>query len=187
MSKTLQFDYTKFCLDGFKKIFPVLSESHPKRVAEWLYGTTSCFSGRDGRCLAGGGEDDIHYLVSVAADTELEISSARQIKDTLRKKVQNAWLKNDHFSIFYVARGFERTASLAVVDLRDVDWANPSRILEEDYEQDEIEIPDVIERWVETLCEPSSGRIVTGNTSRSREKRRPQNKVVQSLFEMESI
>jgi hypothetical protein len=63
MTKNPEFDYNQFCLDGFRKKFPILYEADPKKVAEWLYVTVSAFNGRNGQCICGGGECDIHALI----------------------------------------------------------------------------------------------------------------------------
>lgn len=183
MSKNPDFDYTSFALNGFKKTFPILTKVDPEAVAEWLYQTVSAFSGRDGRSLAGGGEDDILCLVAAAASAEIEVCTTREIKDALREKLRRAWLNNDHAAILYVARGFERAASMAIVDLRDVDWADPYRVLEENDEEEGIAISEVVEEWVETLCEPSQARSAIGNRSRKRLRRKPAERAVKSLFE----
>jgi hypothetical protein len=185
MSKNPEFDYTEFALKGFKKTFPTLFEADPNAVARWVYETVSAFSGRDGRSLAGGGEDDIRCLVAAAAAVELNVCAARAIKDALRARLRRAWLENDHATILSVARGFERAAAMAVVDLRDVSWADPYRVLEEDEEDEEeaIEIPEAVGEWAEVLCEPSDARAVIGNQSRSRERRKPVERAAKSLFE----
>jgi hypothetical protein len=182
MSKNPQFDYSEFCLKGFIKAFPILSEADPQEVAYWLYSTASAFSGRDGRSLAGGGESDIVCLVAAAASIEIEVCSAREIKDTLCAKLRSAWLENNHVTILSIARGFERTAAMTVVNLRDVDWADPYRILNE-VEEEVVDISNEVETWIETLCEPSQARSVIGNQSRNRLRRNPIEQVVKSLFE----
>lgn len=187
VSKNPDFDYTTFALNGFKKTFPALYEADPEAVAGWLYETISAFSGRDGRSLAGGGEDDIRCQVAAAADVVLEVCAARQIKDSLRARLRCAWLQNDHATIMSVARGFERAASMTVVDLRDVSWADPCRILEEDEEEEAIEIPVAVEEWIEVLCEPTEARSVIGNRSRKRLRRKPAERAVKSLLLTSSI
>ncbi len=182
MSKNPHFDYSKFCLNGFKKTFPVLAEADLEVIAKWLYETVSGFSGRDGRSLAGGGEDDIRCLIAAAGAIELEVCTGRQIKDGLRTRLRRAWLANDHSTILTVARGFERAAAMAVIDLRNVFWADPYRLHED--EEEGIEIPKIVEEWVETLCEPSSARSVIGNRSRKRLRRKPAEQAVCSLFEV---
>lgn len=184
MSKNPEFNYTAFCLDGFIKTFPLLSESDPEAVALRLYEDASGFAGRDGRSNAGGSEDDIRCLIAAAAGVELEVCAAREIKDALRVKLRRAWLENDHVAIFTKARDFERSASLAVVDLRDVAWADPYRILEED-EEGEIDISEVVEEWVETFCEPSIAVSVIGNRCRKKLRRKLASRAVNSLFEGE--
>ena len=179
MSKNPDYDYTSFCLNGFRKTFPILSESDPETVAEWLYYTASAFSGRDGRSNAGGGYGDICAAISAAAAVEIEVCAARSIKDSLRARLRRAWLDNDHTTIFSVARGFERNASMAVIDHLTVDWADPYRIVEE--EEEGIEIPEEVEEWVEVLCEPSQARSVIGNRSRNRLRRKPASRAVKAL------
>lgn len=181
MSKNPKFNYTEFCLNGFRKIFPNLAESEPREIAYWLYGTVSAFSGRDGRSIAGGGEDDILCLVAAAASVEIEVCSAREIKDSLRAKLRRAWLCNDHAAILYAARGFERNAAMSLIDYRDVEWVDPYRIVDKD-EEEGIEIPEAVEEWVETLCEPSQARSVIGNRTRKRLRRKPAERAVKSLF-----
>lgn len=186
MKKIPKFDFIEFIQKCFRKKFPVLNEADPIIVAKWLYETISAFSGRDGRSLAGGGEDDIRCLIAAAADIEIEVCAAREIKDTLRTRLRCAWLANDHTTIFSVARGFERAASMTVVDCRDVDWADPSRILDQD-EEEGIDIPSIVEEWVETLTEPSVVRSVIGNRSRNRLRRKPAERAVKSLFEGDAV
>lgn len=181
MSKNPQFDYTLLILNGFKKTFPILAEANPETVALRLYQDASAFSGREGRANAAGGQDDIRCLVAAAAGVKLEVCAAREIKDALRAKLRRAWLENDHVAIFTKARDFERSASLAVVDLRDVAWADPYRILEED-EEGEIDISEVVEEWVETFCEPSIAVSVIGNRCRKKLRRKPTPRAVKSLF-----
>lgn len=183
MSKNPQFDYTEFCLNGFVKTFPILAEADPEVIAFRLYEDSSAFSGRDGRSNAAGGQDDIRCLVAAAAGVELEVCAAREIKDSLRAKLRQAWLNNDHETIFTKARDFERSASMAVVDLRVVAWADPCRISEDD-EEGGIAISEVVEEWVETLCEPSMAVSVIGNHSRKKLRRKPASRAVKSLFEV---
>jgi hypothetical protein len=168
-------------LNGFKKTYPVLVEADPKQVAPWLYVTVSSLSGREIGGGFGGGEDDVRYLISAASAVALEVCLSREIKDKLRARLRLAWLENDHATIFNVACGFERAAATAIVDYRYIDWLNPLRIIEET--EDELEVPIVIEEWIEVLCEPSQARSVLGNRSRSRERRKPAEKSVASLFE----
>lgn len=181
MSKNPQFNYTQFCLDGFIKTFPILSEADPEAVALRLYEDASAFSGRYGRSNAGGGEDDIRCLVAAAADVVLEVCAAREIKDALRARLRRAWLSDDHGTIFNIGVGFERNASMMKISHRDIAWADPSRVFEEDEEG--IEIPEAIEEWVDTLTEPSQARSVIGNRSRNRLRRKPASRAVKSLFE----
>jgi len=183
LSKNPEFNYSAFCLVGFKKTFPILLESEPIACANWLYQIASSFSGRDGRSLAGGGENDILCAISAAAAVEIEVCAAREIKNSLRAKLRQAWLNNDHAAIFYSARSFERAASMAIVDIRDVKWADPYRTIERDEEEDVIMLPKDIEEWVETLCEPSQARSIIGNRSRNRLRRKPVKLAVKSLFE----
>lgn len=183
MSTNPLFDYSKFCLNGFKKTFPILSAADLREVAKWLYDTVSAFSGRDGRSLAGGGEDDCRCMIAAAAAVEIEVFAAREIKDALRARLRRAWLGNDHATIFYLARGFERAASMAVVDFRDVDWVDPYRVFDLE-EEGGIDIPEAVETWVETLCEPSQTRSIIGNHSRKKLRRKPAERVVKSLFEV---
>lgn len=183
MSRNPEFNYSVFCLEGFKKTFPILCEADPEAVALRLYEDSSAFSGRDGRSNGGGGEDDIRCLVAAAAGIELEVYSAREIKDSLRAKLRQAWDNNDYTTIFKKAKDFERSASMAVVDLRDVAWADPYRISEED-EEGGIAISEVVEEWVETLCELSTAVSVIGNHCRNRLRRKPASRSVQSLFEV---
>lgn len=185
MSKNPDFNYTEFCLEGFKKTFLILSESDPEEVAGWLYETVSAFSSRDGRSLAGGGEDDIRCLVAAAAAVEIEVCAAREIKDALRDRLRRAWLANDHATIMSVARGFERNAAMTVIDHRDIEWIDPYRVIEEGDEEEGIEIPEAVEEWVEVLTEPSLAVSVIGNRSRKRLRRKPAERAVKSLFEGE--
>lgn len=183
MSRNPSFNCTVFCLDGFKKTFPILSESDPVICANWLYETVSAFADRDGRSLSGGGESDIICLCAAAAAVEIEVCAAREIKDALHTKLRRAWHGNDHATILYVARGFERAASMAVVDFRDVDWVDPYRVFDLE-EEGGIDIPEAVETWVETLCEPSQTRSVIGNHSRKKLRRKPAERAVKSLFEV---
>ncbi|MDD5051554.1 MAG: hypothetical protein PHO27_02340 [Sulfuricurvum sp.] len=181
--KNPDFNYSAFCLFGFKKRFPILAEADTEIVASWLYEIVSAFSGRDGRSLAGGGEDDIRCLVAAAAAVDIEVCYAREIKDALRAKLRAIWQNNDHAAIFYAARGFERAASMAIVDFRDVPWVDPFRIVEFSDEEEGIEIPEAVEEWIETLSEPSQMRSVIGNRTRTRLRRKPAEHSVKSLFE----
>lgn len=182
MSKNPDFNYTQFCLDGFIKTFPSLKTADPEAVALRIYEDSSAFSGRGGRSNAGGSEDDIRCLIAAAADVELEVCAAREIKDALRTKLRRAWLGNDHATIFYIARGFERAASMAAVDFCDVDWLDPYRILDLE-EEGGIDIPEAVETWVEILCEPSKARSVIGNRARKKLRRKPAELAIKSLFE----
>lgn len=181
MSKNPQLNYIALALNGFKKTFPVLTEADPEVVARWLYETASAFSGRNGRSLAGGAEDDIRCLVVAASAVELDVCATREVKDGLRARLRQAWLTNNHTMIFTVARGFERAASMAVVDLRDVFWADPYRVSEED-EQEGIEIPEAVEKWIEVLCEHSGAQSMIGNRARKRLRRKPIKRKVEPLF-----
>jgi hypothetical protein len=181
LSKNPEFNYTEFALIGFKKTFPILTESIPETVAEWLYETVSAFSGRDGRSNAGGGEDDIRCLIAAAANVELEVCAAREIKDALRTRLRNAWNSNDHIQILSVARGFERNASMMVIEHRDIDWIDPYRVLEDDVEEG-IEISKEVEVWIDTLCEPSVIVSVIGNHSRKKLLSKPYERATKSLF-----
>lgn len=185
MSRNPVFNYTSFCLSGFKKTFPILSESDPVMCANWLYETVFSFSGRDGHSLTGGGEDDIRCLVAAAANIELAVYAARSIKDALRTRLYRAWEANDHATIFSIARGFERNASMSVIDFREVDWVDPYRIVEEIDKEEGIEIPEAVEEWIETLSEPSQARSLVGNHSRKKLRNKPASRVVKSLFERE--
>lgn len=182
MSRNPVFDYTSFCLTGFKKTFPILSKSDPVVCANWLYETAFSFSGRDGHSLTGGAEDDIRCLVAAAANIELTVYAARSIKNGLRTRLRRAWEANDHVAIFTVAFGFERAASMAIVDLRDVTWADPYRIIV-DEDKEGLEMPEAVEEWVEVLCEPSIALSVTGNHSRNRKRRKPLKRAIDSLFQ----
>lgn len=181
VSKNPEFNYTQFCLDGFIKAFPILSESDPEAAAIRLYEDASGFAGRAGRSSAGGGESDIIAMCAAAAGVELEVGAAREIKDSLRAKLRQAWLANDHETIFTKARDFERSASMAAVDLRNVAWADPYRVDEE--EGAGIEIPEAVEEWIEVVCEPSPARSVIGNRTRKKLQRKPASRAVKSLFE----
>jgi len=150
-------------------------------VAEWLYETVSAFSGRDGRSNAGGGEDDIRCLVAAAANVELEVYAAREIKDTLRARLHWAWRNNEHEVIMLVARGFERNASMTVIEHRDIDWVDPYRVVE-DHEEEGIEISKEVEEWIDTLCEPSVIVSVIGNHSRKKLLSKPYERATKSLF-----
>ena len=183
MLKHPHFNYSAFCLFGFKKRFPILVEADTEIVASWLYEIVSAFSGRDGRSLAGGGEDDIRCLVAAAAAVDIEVCYAREIKDALRAKLRAIWQNNDHAAIFYAARGFERAASMAIVDFRDVPWVDPFRIVEFSDEEEGIKIPEAVEEWIETLSVPSQMRSVIGNRTRTRLRRKPAEHSVKSLFE----
>jgi hypothetical protein len=185
LSKNPEFNYTVFCLNGFKKTFPILCEVNPMRVAEWLYGTVSAFNGRDGRSLAGGSQSDIVAAVSAAAGIIIPIRSIdkpRQIKDTLRARLLSAWRGNDHATIMSVARGFERNASMTVIDHLAVSWVDPYRTVEE-IDEEENEVPEAIKEWVEVFCEPSQVRLVIGNYSRKKLLSKPAERAVKSLFE----
>lgn len=182
VSKNPGFNYSEFALMGFKKTFPVLLEADPGSVSDWLYYTVSGFSGRGGHSLAGGGYDDTVCLCAAAAGVELEVCSAREIKNGLRARLHRAWQSNDHATIFYTAFGFERAAAMTIIDLRDITWADPYRIIEDENE-DEIEIPQEVEDWVHTLCGPSQARSVIGNRTRKRLRRKPVERALKSLFE----
>lgn len=177
-------NYNMIIVNGFKKMFPILHDADPEEVANNLYIDASAFSGRLGGGY-GGGEDDIRNLISAAFDIELSVISAREIKTTLTTKLRQAVLENNHQVLLYTAFGFERAASMAVVDLREVDWANPHRYVEvsDDDEEVGINIPEAINEWVEVLCEPSQTRSVVGNRTRNRERRKPIEQVVKSLFD----
>ena len=183
MSKNPDFNYTTFALEGFKKIFPILQGSDPAVVAEWLYETVSAFAGRDGRSNSGGGQDDIRCLVAAAANVVLDVCAVRKIKNSLALKLRQAWLVNDHVTIFYVARGFERNASMSVVDHRNVEWADPYRVFEGGDEEEGLEIPEAVDEWVEVLTEPSEVRSIIGNRMRKDLRRKPAERAVKSLFE----
>ena len=143
MSKKPEFDYTMFCYKSFVYKFPCLAETEPCAVAEWLYYMSSAFSGRDGRCRAGGGEGDIRALVAAASGVHITSDdNVRQVKNKLRNRLKAAWMDNDHAVILYIAKGFERGASMKVIDYLGVEWADPYRI---DSNVDEIEISDAIE------------------------------------------
>lgn len=180
MSRNPCFNYTEFCLDGLIKTFPILSEADPEVVALRLYEDSSAFSGRGGRSNGGGGQDDIRCLIAAAAGVELEVCSAREIKDALCTKLRRAWLANDHTTIYRKARDFERSASMVIVDLRDIEWCDPYRIEEENDEQ-RIEIPEEVEEWVETLCAPSQTQSVIGNRSRKKLRYKPASRAVKAL------
>lgn len=182
MSRNPEFNYTEFCLEGFKKTFPILSEADPEVVALRLYEDASGFAGRDGRSNAGGGESDIVAMCAAAAGVEIKVGAAREIKDSLRVKLRQAWDNNEHATIFKKAKDFERSASMKIVDIRDVAWADPNRISEED-EEGGIEISEVVEEWVETFSEPSTAVSVIGNRSRKKLRRKPAERAVKSLFE----
>lgn len=181
MSRNPQFDYSAFCLDGFKKTFSILSEADPEAVALRLYEDASAFSGRDGRTNAAGGQDDIRCLVAAAAGIKLEVCFAREIKDSLHVKLRQAWLTNDHATLFRKARDFERSASMAVVDFRQIDWIDPERFSEDGDEEGGIEIPEVVEEWIEVVCEPSTVVSVIGNRSRKKHRHKPASRAVKSL------
>jgi hypothetical protein len=72
---------------------------------------------------------------------------------------------------------------MAVIDYRDVDWVDPYRIVEEGDEEDGNEVSEVVEEWVEVLCEPSVARSVIGNRTRKKLRRKPAERAVKSLFE----
>lgn len=182
MSKNPEFNYTEFCIRGLIKSFQILSEADPEAVALRLYEDASSFSGRDGRSNAAGGQDDIRCLVAAAAGVELEVCAAREIKNALRAKLRRAWVANDHQTIFNKARDFERSASMAVIDLHEIDWCDPHRIVEE-CDDEGIEIPEVVEEWIEVVCEPSRSISVIGNRSRKKLLCKPAKQVVKSLFE----
>lgn len=183
MSKNPQFDYTELILNGFKKVFPILIEADPEAVALRLYEDASAFSGRDGRSNAAGGLDDIRALTAAAAGVELEVCGAREIKDALRLTLRRAWLENDHSTLYRKARDFERSASMAVIDIRNVNWADPYRVTDVN-EEEGAEIPEAIEEWVDVLTEPSQARSVIGNRSRKKLRRKPASRAVKSLFEV---
>jgi hypothetical protein len=182
VSTNPQFDYTQLIINGFKKAFPILRKADPEEVALRLYEDASAFSGRDGRSNAAGGQDDIRCLVAAAAGVELEVCAAREIKNSLRANLRLAWLNNDHVTIFTKARDFERSASMAVVDLRDVAWVDPYRFFEESDEKEEMVIHEVIEEWIDVLTEPSQARSVIGNRFRKKLRRKPASRAVKSLF-----
>lgn len=181
VSKNPYFNYSEFCLQGFKKTFPILCEADPETVALRLYEDASAFSGRDGRSNGGGGESDVMCLCAAAAAVELPVCAARQIKDALRARLHEAWLTNNHAFIFKAAFSFERSASMAVIDLREVAWADPYRRSDED-EEESVEIPEEVEEWIEVVCEPSQARSVIGNSSRNRLRRKTASRAVKSLF-----
>lgn len=183
MSKNPVFNYSEFALNGFRKAFPIFQGAEPEKLAKWLYETVSAFSGRDGRSLAGGGEDDILCLIAAAADIELEVCVAREIKDALRAKLRRAWLGNDYATIFYVACGFERNASMSVIDHFDIDWVDPQRIVEEIDNEDEIEVPEAVKKWVEVLTEATTSRSAIGNRTRKKQLRKPISRAVKSLLD----
>jgi hypothetical protein len=173
VSKNPDFDYTKFCLVGFMKTFPSLSEADPEAVALRLYEDASAFSGRE-RWLSAGAEDDIRCQIAAAANVELEVCAAREIKDSLRNKLRKAWITNDHALIFKVAFNFERAASMISIDLRDVEWVDPYRISEEiDDEEVVEEIPEVVREWIEVVTEPSQNKTIIGNRHRKRISKKP--------------
>lgn len=183
MSTNPSFDYTQLIINGFRKAFPFLHCADPEKLAKWLYYTVSAFSGRDGRSLAGGGEDDIRCLIAAAAAVELEVCSARKIKNNLRMKLRQAWLKNDHALILSCARGFERNASMNIINLHNIEWIDPSRVIDEAEEEQVIVISETIEEWIETLTEPSEARSIIGNRSSKRLRRKQAERAVKSLFE----
>lgn len=180
MSTIPQLDYTELILNGFKKAFPSFIEANLEEVAKWLYETTSAFSGRYGASNAGGASDDIRCLIAAAADVELEVCAAREIKDKLQAKLRKAWLTNDHVTIYKVACGFERNASCAVVDFLQVDWLDPHRI-EFEEENQKIKVSKVVEEWIETFCEPTVHRSIIGNYSRKKLQRKLASHVVMAL------
>lgn len=185
VSKKPEFNYIEFCLSGFKKTFPILAEADPEAVSEWLYYTARSFNSRanDFGDDKGGAFDDLRCMIAAAADVVLEVCAAREIKDSLRAKLHKAWGLNDHVMIFYKAFQFERNASMSVVNHRDVDWADPMRVIEEE-EQDNIEISAVVREWAETLCEPAAEITTSGNRHRKHnDRRKPASRAVQSLFE----
>ncbi len=184
MQKKPEFNFIELCLNGFKQKFPILVEADLKLLATWLYSCVSAFSSRDGRSLAGGAELDILVLISVASGIPIDIpdwESPRLIKDKLKARLRCALLCNDHATILSVARGFERNASMAVVDHRSIEWANPYRIVEEI--DVEIDIHESVVEWVEVLCEPSTRRQTVGNYYRKRVRRKPIELDIKSLFE----
>lgn len=102
-----------------------MAQYHPNEVAIWLYFTVSAFSGRDGKSICGGGEDDIHNLV-IAASGKNELGEGRKVKKKLRERLRRAWLENDHATIYDVAAGYERGASMKKVDYANIVWVNLS-------------------------------------------------------------
>lgn len=86
----------------------------------------------------------------------------------------------DDLAILYAAHGFKRNAA-AVIEHRDVDWIDLSRIVDENKEE-RINIPEVVEKWVETLCESLLVQSVIGNHERKRLLLKPAERAIKSLF-----
>ena len=143
MSKKPEFNSTTFCINSFIHKFPNLATAESREVAEWLYYMTSAFSGRDGRCNSGGGEGDIRALVTAASCVDIIYDEdVRSVKNKLSNRLKAAWMDNDHAVILYIAKGFERGASMKVIDYLGIEWADPYR---NDSNVDEIELSDAIE------------------------------------------
>lgn len=184
MSKNPRFNYTELVLQGFKKYFQNLVESNPDEVANWLYTSTSAFSGRDGKCICGGGEGDIRNLICAASGENFEVPEARKVKKKLRTKLRQAWLENDHVTIYDAARGFERGASMKTIDYRTIAWADPCLF---SIDEDEILTPESVEVWIDVFTEVSETRSMIGNKSRKRLRRKSADQMVKSLFEGDAV
>lgn len=189
MSKNPPFNFTKLALNGFKKAFPVLADGEPEALAEWLYGVvaafapTNDFAGAYG--LAGGAENDLKCLIAAAAAVELEVCAAREIKDSLRSRLRSAWLKNDHVFIFEKSMSFFNDAARAALDLRSIDWLDPTRFeMTEEKDDDGVKISGEVENWLETFGEESQNKTVVGNRWHKKgDLRKPRPMPVASLFE----
>lgn len=155
-------------------------DSDPNEVAEWLYYTTSAFSGRDGKCRAGGGHGDIRALVAAASGINIIYDeNVRKIKIKLRNRLMEAWQGNDHAEIMYIARGFERGASMAPVDISSVLLANQSTESDDEF----IEIPVAIEDWIETFFEFMQIKPTVGNCIVKKFDHNKSIRITSSLFE----
>jgi hypothetical protein len=135
-----------------------ITEENFEDVAEAVYDLCHLAGDelRGGKGRAGGGREDIRVALSIAADIEIDVDfwsvNARNFKNSMTQKLQNAFKNDDVATLVYIMCGLERNAATAIVDHRDNELVAEISFIEifdlcDDEEREEL-VVDMVEELV---------------------------------------
>lgn len=190
---TTREEYRAFALEWFKKTYPDLlkiEEDNFERVSFDLFDICKNLIGTESNSANGvgfgGSHGEIRAAIAAAMGIAIEFDAdeIRHFNDSTIAALTADWKKNNHDGFLARCAGYERNATNAKIDLLFVANEVAEGVYEMLEDTEDVIIDPVVAIYVEVLCEVTIvKKSIEGNRSRSRERRRPVDGLVRSLFD----